>query len=311
MTKTGDRRNYRHQHCLQPAYMLLLRSLRVRSGATSYAHDAPDGAFPSRYWCRLPILVTLLLACFISFPATTLLAQSTLFSQQVEADTFVSSGEPDSNFGNQGGLEIATPTLGQPRTQKSLLRFSTADMRAAFDADYGPGNWTVTDVTLSLFSSYATAGQQPNNGRFNQIAAGGFEFDLLSNDNWSETGITWNTLSDILPGPGNINTLTPLGTFFWDAAGEPSSIWTLDPNSDLASQIYNGDSITIFGQPTANSTVGYLFNSGKVTPAFLNVTATVVPEPSIHAFVGLLLVACCWFSPKKTPNSQREPCSSE
>ena len=99
----------------------------------------------------------------------------------------------------------------------------------------------------------------------------------------------------------------PSRHFFWDAAGEPSSIWTLDPNSDLASQIYNGDSITIFGQPTANSTVGYLFNSGKVTPAFLNVTATVVPEPSIRAFVGLLLVACWWFSPKKTPNSQREP----
>jgi hypothetical protein len=237
------------------------------------------------------ILVFLVLACSVNLPAS-LRAQFTTFSQQVGADTFVSSGEPDSNFGIQAGMEIAGPTLAQPRTQKTLLRFNTDAMHVAFDADYGAGNWVVTGVTLSLFSNYSTAGVQPANSRFNKIAAGSFEFDLLSNNNWNEMGITWNTLSDILPGPGNNNTLTSLGTFFWDAAGEPSSTWTLGTNPNLVNQIYNGDQITIFGQPTANSTVGYLSNTLTLNPGFLNVTVMAVPEPSILAMVaGFIVVA--------------------
>ena len=129
-------------------------------------------------------------------------------------------------------MEIAGPTLAQPRTQKTLLRFNTAAMHAAFDADYGAGNWAVTGVTLSLFSNYATAGVQPANSRFNKIAAGSFEFDLLSNNNWDEMSITWNTLSSFLPGPGNNNSLTPLGTFFWDA---PASAGASQPFPILAS----------------------------------------------------------------------------
>jgi hypothetical protein len=246
---------------------------------------------------KIPLF--LLLVCLLSSPAT-LLAQFTTFSQQVGADTFVSSGEPNSNFGIQAGMEIAGPTLAQPRTQKTLLRFNTAAMHAAFDADYGAGNWVVTGVTLSLFSNFSTAGVQPANSRFNKIAAGGFEFDLLSNNNWDESGITWNTLSDILPGPGNNNTLTSLGTFFWDATGQSSSIWTLDANPNLAGQIYNGDAVTIFGQPTANSTVGYLYNTLTLNPGFLNVTAMAVPEPSVNALVaGILFVMGCRFFSKK------------
>ncbi len=235
---------------------------------------------------KIPLF--LLLVCLLSSPAT-LLAQFTTYSQQVEADSFVSSGQPDSNFGAMAAMQIAAPALAQPRTLETLLRFNTTAMHAAFDTDYGPGNWTVTGVTLSLFSNVATAGQQPANGSFNKIGAGGFEFDLLSNNNWNESSITWNTLSDILPGPGNNNTLTPLGTFFWDATGQPSSIWTLNANSNLAGQVYNGDSITIFGQPTADSTVGYLFNTLKLNPGYLNVTVTAVPEPSIHALAASLL----------------------
>jgi hypothetical protein len=249
----------------------------------------------------------LVLACLVSLPAT-LLAQFTTYSQQVEADTFVSSGQPDSNFGLQGGMEIAAPTIAQPRIQKTLLRFSTAPMRAAFDTDYGPGNWTVTGVTLSLFSNVATAGQQPGNDRFNKIASGSFEFDLLSNNNWSETAITWNTLSDILPGPGNNNTLTPLGTFFWDATGQTNTIWTLDANANLAGQIYDGDPVTIFGQPTADSTVGYLFNTRNVNPGYLNVTITAVPEPSINALVAsLIFVTSCWLFAKKLRSFRGAP----
>lgn len=235
------------------------------------------------------ILAFFNLACLLCLP-TNLFAQLTTYSQQVDADTFVSSGQPNMNFGSLAAMEIAAPTLAQPRAEKTLLRFNTGAMRAAFDADYGPGNWTVTGVTLSLFSNVATGGVQPNNGSFNRIASGDFEFDLIGNDNWDQSSITWNTLSDILPGPGNNNTLTSLGTFFWSATGQTASLWTLNANSELASQIYSGDPISILGQSTANSTVGYLFNTVNLNPAFLNVTVTAVPEPSRLSLPGALIL---------------------
>lgn len=229
-------------------------------------------------------------------------AQTTTLSQPVGADTFVSSGQPDSNFGSQGGMEIAVATAAQPRTELALMRFDTAPLLASFDATYGQGNWTVTGVSLSLFSNFATAGQQPNNASFNKIAAGGFEFDLLGNNNWDEMGITWNTLPGILPGNGNANTLTPLGAFFWSAAGQRSSTWTLNSDPGLLAKIYTGGQVTLFGQPTAGSTVGYLFNTFPSNPGSLNVTVQAVPEPSTLALIASVTgITICWnFRRKKS-----------
>jgi hypothetical protein len=135
------------------------------------------------------------------------------------------------------------------------------------------------------------AGAQPGNSSFNKIAAGAFEFDLLSNNNWSQTALTWNTLPTILPGSGN-NTLTQLGTFNWAANAAASSIWTLNPSQPLVNDIISGGQVTILGQPTAGSTVGYLFNTPLVNAGYLNVTVEAVPEPSATALItGLLCVA--------------------
>ena len=162
-------------------------------------------------------------------------------------------------------------------------------MSAYFDSTLGAGNWVATSVSLTLFSSVATAGQQPNNASFNKIAPGLFELDLLSNNNWSEASITWNTMPDILPDNAS-NTLTPLGTFFWPASGSASTTWELNPASMLADAIVSGDLITILGQPTPGSAVGYLFNTRLTNPGYLNVTAEAVPEPS---FLAAVLGAFC------------------
>lgn len=215
-------------------------------------------------------------------------AAPTTVNQVVAADTFVSSGSPASNFGSLGGMEIAVPTGTQNRTEESLIQFNTATIQSAFNSTYGANNWSITSVTLSFFSNFSTAGQQPGNPSFNQIAAGGFELDWLSDDNWSETAVTWNNLSSLLPGTGN-NQLDSLGSFNWAADGSTSQVWTLNLDANLVSDIENGDPVTIFGQPTSGSTVGYLFNTLNNAPAVLNVTADVtpVPEPSI-----LALAAC-------------------
>jgi hypothetical protein len=228
-------------------------------------------------------------ASFAIAPAG-LLAQSITLNQVVSADTFVSSGQPTANFGTLGAMEIAVPTAAQGRTEETLMQFNTAALKSAFDADFGAGAWTVTSVTLSLFSNVNTAGQQAGNGAFNKIAAGGFEFDLLSDNNWSETAVTWNSLPSLLPGTGG-NTLTQLGVFNWAAAGAASSVWTLNTDPNLINEIANGGAVTIFGQPTAGSTVGYLFNQAMANPGYLNVTATAVPEPRTIALIVTSLAA--------------------
>jgi hypothetical protein len=224
------------------------------------------------------------LICVVILPVLSTRA-AIVYSQQVGADTFVSSGQPTSNFGSMGAMEIAAPTTAQPRTEMTLVRFDTSAMQAAFNSDFGAGNWAVTSISLTFFSNVSMASQQPGNASFNKIAAGNFEFDLLSDNNWSETGITWNTLPGILPGSGNSNTQTPLGTFFWPATGSSSSTWTLNLDSGLVNAIDGGGQVTILGEPTAGSTVGYLFNTLTLNPGSLNVTAEAVPEPSWGALV--------------------------
>jgi hypothetical protein len=229
--------------------------------------------------------LTLLLAAAVP---VSLYATPATISQVVQADTYVSSGQPTVNFGTMGAMEIAVPTTAQSRTEESLIRFNTAAIESGFNADYGAGNWTVTGITLTLYSNFATAGVQPGNSSFNVITAGDFELDWLSNDSWSETGITYNTISSVLPGTGN-NELDSLGDFYWPAAGAASTTWTLALDPNLVGNITSGGLASIFGQPTAGSTVGYLFNTLNNSPAYLNVTADYtadVPEPGAPALMG-------------------------
>lgn len=260
------------------------------AGLAATAHEIRlnRGGARRRLFHRVVCVVAL--ASIVTLP-TTVAAQASTYSQPVGADTFVSSGQPDTTFGIRGAMEIAAPTAAQPRTLLTLMWFDTAGLQASFDADFGAGNWTVTSVTLTLFSSVASAGQQPANGSFNRIAAGGFEFDLLGNNNWNENAITWNTLPAILPGAGSTNTLTSLGNYFWPASGAGSSTWALANDPALAQKIQTGDAVTILGQPTVGSTVGYLINTSPLRPGFLNVTAEAVPEPATLPLIAGFLCA--------------------
>ncbi|MGD0816495.1 MAG: PEP-CTERM sorting domain-containing protein [Verrucomicrobiota bacterium] len=236
-----------------------------------------------KHYMTLSPALKLTLILTAALPAS-LSAQSTTLSQVVAQNTYVSSGQPTTSFNGFGGMEIAVPTTAQPRTEETLIQFNTAALQSDFNADYGAGNWAVTAVTLTLFSNFATAGQQPGNSSFNQIAAGNFELDWLSDNNWSASAITWNTLPTVLPGTGN-NTLDSLGDFNYLASGTSPNTWTLGLDPNLVSEIGSGGLVSIFGQPTAGSTVGYLFNTLNNNPAVLNITVAEVPEPTTTALV--------------------------
>jgi hypothetical protein len=232
-----------------------------------------------------------------ALPAT-LSAQTTL-SQTVALNTYVSSGQPNNNFGTMGAMEIAGPTTAQPRTEETLIQFNTAALQTQFNADYGPGNWAVTAVTLTQRANFPTGGIQPGNTSFNIINPGGFELDLLSDNNWSQTAITWNNISSVLPGTGG-NTSTSLGDFTYAANGVSPETWSLGLAPGLVNDIDTGGAVTIFGQPTAGSTVGYLFNTASQgNPAVLNVTVAAVPEPGTMALMASALVELAAVSRRK------------
>ncbi len=241
---------------------------------------------------RLLLIRTLHLSvlCAAALPVS-LFAGSTTLSELVTANTYVSSGQPNMNFGTLGAMEIAAPTTAQNRTEETLLGFDTASFESAFNAEYGDGNWAVTSVTLEMFSNVSTAGTQPNNSSFNKIAAGDFELDWLSDDNWSQTGITWNTLPSILPGTDG-NTSASLGDFYWPATGDSSATWTLDLDPNLVNDIDEGGEVTILGQPTADSTVGYLINTRGLNGAELNITVDSVPDAGNGAIMLGVALAC-------------------
>jgi hypothetical protein len=52
--------------------------------------------------------------------------------------------------------------------------------------------------------------------------------------------------------------------------------------------------VTLLGQPTAGSTVGYLFHTRNFSPASLNITAQAVPEPSTVALIAGFLCVTGW-----------------
>lgn len=231
---------------------------------------------------------------FLAAIPASLQAQSITLSQATDANTYVSSGQASMNFNGLGAMEIAAPTAAQNRTEETLLGFNMSTIESGFNTDFGEGNWAVTAVTLTLFSNVPSAPTQPGNPSFNKIAVGSFEFDWLSNNNWNPAQITYNTVSSVLPGTGG-NTLDSLGDFNYLANGTSPVTWGLGLDANLLNEISNGGNVTIFGQPTAGSAVGYLFNTSSFNggAAILNVTASAVPEASTMAMLisGLAGVA--------------------
>jgi hypothetical protein len=229
-------------------------------------------------------ITTITVLAAAAFPAS-LLAQTTTLSPVVDANTYVSSGQPTTSFSGKGAMEIAGPTTAQNNTEESLVQFNTATIQSDFNTDYGAGNWAVTAVTLTLFSNFPQGGVQPGNSSFNVIAPGGFELDWLSANNWTQSEITYNYMPNLLPGTGN-NALDSLGDFNYQANGTSPVTWSLNLDPNMVREIDSGGLITIFGQPTAGSTVGYLFNTTtQGNPPVLSVTVTEVPEPGIMALL--------------------------
>jgi hypothetical protein len=171
------------------------------------------------------------------------------------------------------------------------MRFDLSAVKAAFDANFGAGNWQLQSVSLKLTAAL------PNNPIFNNNTAGQFEVRWMQDDSWVEgtgtpsmpttNGITFNTLPGFLAAGENT-----LGTFVFPGGDSGSTTNPLALVAAFASDITAGASVSMHVLAADNS-VSYLFNSrnfGTVSARpELSVTADVVPEPSAIACAALAL----------------------
>jgi len=243
------------------------------------------------------------LAC-AALPAA-VIADTSFTINDTVADAFLAAGSPANpvganltglNFGGLGSLAIA-PASSTKGEFDSVIMFTSAGAVTQFNATYGPGNWRITGLALSLASNFPVQGSQPMNMIFNKINAGNFGINLLSDNSWVEgtgggmgspgypttSAVSFNSIPTLLSG-----TVDSLGTFTYTPPGNTSYVtYTLPLNPDLVTDTGAGGDLSLYFY-AADNQVGYLFNSkefGSNHPE-LTVTATAAPEPA-----GLTLMA--------------------
>jgi len=211
------------------------------------------------------------------------------------ADAFVSYANPTSNFGGSGAMQIAGSGVINGQFD-CVLNFNTAASKAAFDAQFGAGNWSVTGTSLRLTA--ASGGQS----LFTPQNSGDVNVTWLQNPTWVEgtgspvapttTGITAATLPSFL-GTGD----QALGTIHFNAATNgtagTSTTYPLTPSSGLATTVGAGGIVGLDLVP-ADTTVSYLiysrsYSTTNFRPA-LTLVATTAASPSgdTNVTVGIL-----------------------
>ncbi|BBA35032.1 hypothetical protein sS8_3089 [Methylocaldum marinum] len=249
---------------------------------------------------------------------------STVLSVDAVADTFISS---DPNYADRdlsafGAMQISAnlpnPVQGinDARTLHLLVAYDTATIKAGFDAQYGDGNWHVTDVQVKWYSNFDILGISPHNPQFNVPAAGAFNIALLANNQWFDAAtagaqglanpdLNWNA---VYGAGGAYNTLLDgmqtLGTYAYDGGNFNGTnncandvcaprFWDLGDNPDLFDIVTRGGFVSLFGS-AADSQVTYLVNQitkpGAHPQIFVSAAAGASPVP-IPAAAWLFLSA--------------------
>jgi hypothetical protein len=248
-------------------------------------------------------------AVFFAWTLNRSLAQSTFTATPI-ADAFVATGPTGNlstdNFGAAGALAVAAGDLPQGEFQ-TVMQFNLSGAESAFNAAYGPGQWTIQSITLELTSS------SHGNSIFNSTAPGMFGISLMQNNSWVEgtgtggtptmNGITYNSLENTY-----INSAVDQGLGTFNFAGGSSGVnsYLLGLASGLISDVQDGGDTSLRIFPDDNN-VSYLFSS-RETPNAPELVITAVPEPDtfILAAVGatavfLPRIVKRWRAPKPYP----------
>ena len=194
------------------------------------------------------------------------------------ADSFVSSANPNNNYGAAGSLEVSA-TGSAKGIFDSLMQFNLS----------GATGWYIQSISLQLVAA------NPVNGLFNSSTAGQFSVVWMQNSGWTEGsgtpmasstngGITYNTL------PGYLGSSDEtVGTFSFSGATSGTNTYSLQLTPGFLNAVTTGSDVSLEIVP-ADDSVSYLFNSNNFTNASARplLTVTAVPEPAALAASVLL-----------------------
>jgi len=254
----------------------------------------------------------------------TTVAASTLSTESI-ADTYLNSDPLLSNrdWSNFGAMQIsanlANPEKGMntPRTMDALMAYDTAAIKSGFDAEFGAGNWHVSDVKVKWYSNYDILGIPAQNPQLNVPAAGLFNISLLTHKQWfdpatagdkgfANTDLNWDSVfgsggayRNLLDGVQVLGTYAYTGGNFNggnNCANEVCAprFWDLGDNANLFDIIGNGGMVSLFGS-AADSRVSYIVSqrgaNGAHPQLFVSAAANVAAVP-LPAAIWLFLSGC-------------------
>ncbi|MGD0960933.1 MAG: hypothetical protein ABSB19_14100 [Methylomonas sp.] len=236
------------------------------------------------------------------------------YSTIAVSDTFLSS---DPTYANRdmsafGAMEISAnlpdPLQGidYPRTLDAVVAYDTSSIKAEFDAEFGAGDWHVTDVQVKWYSNFDILGIPTHNPQFNVPAAGAFNITLLADNSWfteanagadglANPDFTWNsvftaggTYSNLLAGAQLLGTYDYLGGNFNGTNNCSNDVcdprfWDLGQNATLYNTIASGGTVSLFGS-AADDNVTYLINQltkpGGQPQILVSAAAGAAPTPT-------------------------------
>jgi hypothetical protein len=270
----------------------------------------------------------------ILFGGTTGASADTTLNVSSVADTYLNSDPTFANrdLSNFGDMEISAnlpdPVQGvnYARTMDAVVAYDTTAIKAGFDAEYGLGNWHVTDVQVEWYSNYDIIGTPANNTQFNVPAAGAFNISLLADNSWfdpataggpglANTDFNWDSVftaggayNNLLSGEQTLGTYNYTGGSFnggnncANVSCDPR-FWDLGANTGLFNTIQSGGLVSLFGS-AADSNISYLINqrgaAGAQPQIFVSAAAgaapTSVPIPAAGWLFASLSLPILGFS---------------
>jgi len=199
------------------------------------------------------------------------------------ADTFVRQNAPDENFGAKGALSVAGSAAGNMSGDlvglaDTFLQFNLASEVASLDAEFGSQNWTICDICLQVVEQTT-----PGNPRFGQ-GRGRFEIRWIAADEWSETGLTWNTKGNHLNNDIDISVGISANLYHGDAYF-PIQRFTLSLPEALVNDIRAGDDVSFY-LTALDPSIGFTFNAKDITgprpQPYLEIVAIVYDKADLN-----------------------------
>ena len=206
------------------------------------------------------------------FCASGILEAATTLSVVASSDSYLSSANVSSNFGNAGALSLAGNGTGNVvGPLSSILRFDLSTITSSLDSTYGTGGWMVDQVQLQLTSA------TPQNPNFNPNAAGAVAVDWLTSDSWTEGTITWAGLPGVVSAGSE-----SMGTFSYGGSNSGTVAHTLQNGTGFLADLLSGSLASLLlsaGDPNVSMTINSRNFGTPANRPYLLITASAIPEP--------------------------------